>query len=496
RCQTLSNNSPTSIFPDGYNLYRGDSSNFRISSRILLKYLPPDSLYYCDTEVINGETYYYKITALYSGQESGSSNEVSATPRKGAILETDTDSLSVFLNSSDNKKDYLNLNNSGDLPLDYHLELELVLDDTKKGSDTYGYTWSDNLTQNNLRYEWVDISERGILINQPGDKNEVYGPVCLSFPFPFYGSYYDTLWILTNGVLSFYQWDLRFVHQPLPYSQGYFRLIAPFWSNLVLTDSSEIYLFNSSDSLIVSFEKIKHFKYGDFYTFQVILTEEGSIDFQYKELDQFNDTATVGIQNQDGTCALLVSCNQDYLQDTLRVRINPPWFYFNPMSGEIGPGENQLVNLLFDSRFLPLGNYQGYLKIHSRDKNHFLNTLSIPVSLEVDTTTSVEFEASQIPHTFELGQNYPNPFNPKTTIQFQFRSLEFGVREPIRTTLSIYNLLGQKVRTLLDEEKIPGNYRVVWDGKDQQSNKVSSGIYFYQLIVGNRIETRKMLLLK
>jgi flagellar hook assembly protein FlgD len=57
-------------------------------------------------------------------------------------------------------------------------------------------------------------------------------------------------------------------------------------------------------------------------------------------------------------------------------------------------------------------------------------------------------------------------------------------------------VLGQLVRTLLDEEKQPGNYQIIWDGKDQKGNEVSSGIYFYQLKSGDYKETRKMTLLR
>ncbi len=496
RCLTLSNDSPTCLSPDGYNLYRADSSGFPVLPEFLLDTFSADSFYYPDTQVTNGETYFYKLTAVYSGQESKSSDQACATPRQGALLQVELDSLEILLTSGEQREEHTNLTNAGDLPLDYKTELELLPDDSIKGTDTYGYTWSDNITQKSLKYEWVDISERGTLINQPGDKNEVYGPLYLSFPFPLYGNLYDSLWISTNGVLSFYPWDLKFVNQPLPYSQGYFRLISPFWSNLVLTDSSRIYLFDSDDSLIVSFEKIKHFKYDDLYTFQVILTKEGSIDLQYEETGQHNDTATVGIQNQDGTCALLVSYNQDYLKDSLRVRINPSWLLISPLQGEIDPGENQSVNLFFDSYFLPIGSYRGNLKIYSWDKNHNLPPVSIPVILNVDTTTSVGEEKESLPYAFTLSQNYPNPFNPATTIPFQVRSLEFGVCGPIHTTLTIYNILGQKVRTLLDEKKLPGSYQIIWDGKDEKGNQASSGIYFYQLKVKDYKETRKMNLLK
>jgi len=103
-------------------------------------------------------------------------------------------------------------------------------------------------------------------------------------------------------------------------------------------------------------------------------------------------------------------------------------------------------------------------------------------------------EAVSLPKTFELDQNYPNPFNPTTTIQFKVQGSKFKV--PCHTTLKIYNILGETVKTLVNEFKNEGSYTVVWDGKDEKGEEVSSGIYFYQLKVGEYTEAKKMLLLR
>ena len=67
---------------------------------------------------------------------------------------------------------------------------------------------------------------------------------------------------------------------------------------------------------------------------------------------------------------------------------------------------------------------------------------------------------------------------------------------PIHITLTIYNMLGQKVRTLVNESKEPGTYEVIWDGKDKRGDKVASGVYFYKLKAGDFSQTRKMVLMK
>jgi hypothetical protein len=88
-----------------------------------------------------------------------------------------------------------------------------------------------------------------------------------------------------------------------------------------------------------------------------------------------------------------------------------------------------------------------------------------------------------------IDQNYPNPFNVVT-------SIKFTLPDAARVTLNIYNILGQKVTTLVDEEKSSGTHTVFWDGRDKSGVEVASGIYFYQLKAGDYKELKKMLLIK
>jgi len=80
-----------------------------------------------------------------------------------------------------------------------------------------------------------------------------------------------------------------------------------------------------------------------------------------------------------------------------------------------------------------------------------------------------------VPGTFELLQNYPNPFNPRTTIKYQL---------PLQSKviLKIYNILGQEVITLVDEQVEPGYYELTWNGRNNFDNQVASGVYIYRII--------------
>jgi len=98
-------------------------------------------------------------------------------------------------------------------------------------------------------------------------------------------------------------------------------------------------------------------------------------------------------------------------------------------------------------------------------------------------------DAGNIPLKFQLFQNYPNPFNPATTIRYQ-------LPRSTKVILNIYNILGQRVKTLVDEVQTAGAKSVHWEGKNNAGQNVSSGIYIYRLQAGGKTFSRKMLLLK
>jgi hypothetical protein len=97
---------------------------------------------------------------------------------------------------------------------------------------------------------------------------------------------------------------------------------------------------------------------------------------------------------------------------------------------------------------------------------------------------SVEDDLANIPSTFELSQNYPNPFNPATTIKY-------GLPHRVNVKLEVFNIVGQRVSVLVDEEQNAGYYRVIF-----HDASLASGVYLYRLRAGDFIVTKKFLLLK
>ncbi len=94
-----------------------------------------------------------------------------------------------------------------------------------------------------------------------------------------------------------------------------------------------------------------------------------------------------------------------------------------------------------------------------------------------------------IPVVTELSGNYPNPFNPVTKIKF-------AVSEPGVVNIEIYNIKGEKVKTLVDGFREANYYTEEWNGTDDNNNTVSSGVYFYKMKAGRYTSTKKMILMK
>ena len=108
---------------------------------------------------------------------------------------------------------------------------------------------------------------------------------------------------------------------------------------------------------------------------------------------------------------------------------------------------------------------------------------------DFDPVLSVD-EEDNLPRQTSLAQNYPNPFNPSTNIQF-------NVEAKASVTLSVFNVLGQHIKTLIDGPVDAGSTTVSWDATDDSGNEVASGVYLYRLVVDQKnTQTKKMLLLR
>ena len=106
-----------------------------------------------------------------------------------------------------------------------------------------------------------------------------------------------------------------------------------------------------------------------------------------------------------------------------------------------------------------------------------------------DTATAITDDLAALPQDFRLMQNHPNPFNAQTNILFT-------LGETGHTELTIFNLAGQRLRTLVDGPLPAGDHRVAWDGRDASGQAAASGVYLFRLRFGTEHASQRMLLLK
>lgn len=171
-------------------------------------------------------------------------------------------------------------------------------------------------------------------------------------------------------------------------------------------------------------------------------------------------------------------------------------FSGDPVTGigdvETLPGDRRMMASFGPFDFRPGDTQQVVLKLAVGQGDNRLSSLASLRGILNDEQgpTPVDPPADPaLPTTYSLGQNYPNPFNPSTTIRY-------ALPEKGHARIDIFNLLGQRVATLVNETVPAGENVVVWNGTDDTGARVASGVYFYRLTAGERTMSRKMMLLK
>ncbi|MFH2049405.1 MAG: M1 family aminopeptidase [bacterium] len=175
------------------------------------------------------------------------------------------------------------------------------------------------------------------------------------------------------------------------------------------------------------------------------------------------DTGVVGSEYEDR----ILTSNEDNSQ-----------IEFHQIEGNIPSGWVLDSDGLLHGYCLDVGNYNFTVSAVDKNDPKLFDTLSLTLTI------------MPLPENYNLYQNYPNPFNNETIIVFD-------LPRPGNTSIEIYNVLGQKVTTLIDGYYFAGNnYHISWQGRNDRGDNVSSGIYLYRLRSGDFTSTRKMLLLK
>ncbi|MDP8200962.1 MAG: FlgD immunoglobulin-like domain containing protein [Candidatus Tenebribacter burtonii] len=144
---------------------------------------------------------------------------------------------------------------------------------------------------------------------------------------------------------------------------------------------------------------------------------------------------------------------------------------------------NEISNDFYLDANVPAGTYE--YELTALYDGGWESEMSDPVEIIHDPTNA----GNILPLVTELHDNYPNPFNPETTIKFSLNTTE-------RTLIEVYNIKGEKVKTLVDENLSAGQHSIIWNGTDDAGKSVSSGVYFYKIYATDYTSVKKMILLK
>ena len=259
-------------------------------------------------------------------------------------------------------------------------------------------------------------------------------------------------------------------------------------SNMTFVASANSIKYTGADPILID---------ADLKTWQM------DLDLLDEFLDKKTSINSAGerVLNSDGRCVRTimpvhiqgnifdVDRFKKYEDKIVYIRINDFEDEFMISSSQMGPFPEELqVGLVNINERKVLLNFLDHKEVIPNNKNSVYDLKVIAGDQEYVKSMSQEI-LSSIPEEFSLGQNYPNPFNPIT-------QMEYSLPQSSKVIISIYNVLGQEIKTLVNKEQDYGYHSVSWDGTDRLGKSVASGVYFTQMRSDGFSQSKKMLLLK
>jgi hypothetical protein len=185
------------------------------------------------------------------------------------------------------------------------------------GPDQFGYIWIDSDENGGPAFNWVDITSRGTRLSLSDDDNQ--GPFSLPFTFNFYGADFNSFRVCSNGFVSFTSSLTSYSNSSIPSNSAPENLLALFWDDLNPGTGGDVYYYTNSDSAVISYIGVPHYYNEGSYTMQIIILASGEVIYQYDVMEGELNSATIGIQDGEGSVGLQVAYNQAYMHDNLAI---------------------------------------------------------------------------------------------------------------------------------------------------------------------------------
>lgn len=370
-----------------------------------------------------------------------------------------------------------------------------------------------------IPYAWIEIDPNdpthvfaGTNTNITGDDQNL-GPFNLGFTFPFYENF-TSIRVCSNGFASFTSTSTAYTNAAIPTAAEPNNLVAPFWDDMNPSQYGTIWYYSdlAGGRFIIEWDEVAHYSTGGMYTFEIILYDDGTIDYMYKELTPGTaNSATVGVENSTGTVGVQCTYNGSGPLEPvpqMGIRIYPvpgvptpvtlTSFYANVEPTGVLLSWNTASEIECHSWNLERNGEvvatlaghgttsepQSYSYLDQVGNGTYTYTLKqVDISGSVNTMGDLTVTVGAVTK-FALNSNYPNPFNPSTVISY-------SIPEASKVTLNVYDISGRMVGTLVNGWKGIGNHEVTFDGTG-----LSSGVYIYELTAGNFKANGKMVMMK
>ncbi|NBB79572.1 MAG: hypothetical protein GVY36_09025, partial [Verrucomicrobia bacterium] len=234
------------------------------------------------------------------------------------------------------------------------------------------YDYEDSLT-GGASYNWTEIDPNdsgrdydGIRLDNVSSFFDTPQSVSVSFSFPFYGNNYSQIHVSPHGMIALGSQTAAYENTGIPSTAAPDLFIAPFWYDQNQQQAGDVYFYELNDRIIIQYEQVVSTNGDGTYTYQAVLHSSGLIEFFYKEMVGNLESATVGLENSDGTEGLEIAHNEPYVQNGLAVRISQGPAYFVkvfPLNGTTTAGHNTPLNVRFNAFDLTPGTYTADIDI-------------------------------------------------------------------------------------------------------------------------------------
>ena len=265
--------------------------------------------------------------------------------------------------------------------------------------DDLGMNWSDSERESQILYDWIDISDDNVIVDF-SHNDDASGPYELPFSFRFYGYNYSSFIINPNGWVGFASDNDAWSNTPIPNDDAPRPAVFAFWDDLNPLSggggcsdqgTGSVYYKHFSNKTVITYDEVAFCSGADdgLYTFQIVLNSTGSVEINYNSMEGQLSSATIGIQNGNGSIAQQVVYNNSYVQDGLKLVFDktPSWISLSgELQGQVLSGSAVNIDYTVNTENLIEGQYTAYLSIVSNAGP----TQIIPINLNVENYTGLQ----------------------------------------------------------------------------------------------------------